>query len=293
VIATGAAVRTLPNTPEHHGIHTLRDLDDCLSLRADLERGPSVAVVGAGFIGAEVAASCRARGLDVTMIEALPTPLGHVFGPDIGETIAAAHRDQGVDLRCGVSVASIEGGERVERVHLSDGSEVDADVVVVGIGVSPVTDWLEGSGVVCDDGVVCDETCQTSLPGVVAAGDVARWHNPLFEETMRVEHWSNAVEMGRAAAERLLAGDGQAQPFGPVPFFWSDQYDLKIQFAGRTTGADESRIAHGSLEERKFIKLFGRKGRLIGALAFNMPRDCMKYRRLLRNRVAWDDALPE
>lgn len=290
LIATGAAPRKLPATAALAGVHVLRTLDDCLALRAELERGPRVAVVGAGFIGAEVAATCRGRGLDVTVIEALPVPLASVLGPEIGGTCAAEHRDRGVDLRCGVSVRGFEGGRRVERVLLDDGSSVVADVVVVGIGVTPETQWLERSGLTLADGVVCDATC-AAAPRVVAAGDVARWHNPLFDETMRVEHWTNAVEQSEAAAATLLAGPDGAQPFASVPFVWSDQYDLKIQAVGRPRPDDDIEIAHGRLEERRFVALFGRKGLLSGAVAMNRARALMVYRRMLRERVSWDAAL--
>ena len=194
---------------------------------------PRVAVVGAGFIGAEVAATCRQRGLEVTLLETLPVPLGSAVPREIGETLAAIHRDAGVTLHCGVRVAGFTGAARVEGVLLEGGSRVAADVVVVGIGVTPETRWLEGSGLPLGDGVLCDETLAAGAPDVVAAGDVARWHNPLFGESMRVEHWTNAVEQAGAAAERLLAGPAAAKPFAPVPFVWSDQYDRKIQVAGR------------------------------------------------------------
>jgi len=289
LVATGAAPRNLPGTPALDGIHTLRTLEDCLAIRADLERAPRVAVVGAGFIGAEVAATCRQRGLDVTLIEQLPVPMAATLGLEIGAICAATHRDQGVDLRCGVRVDGFEGGESVERVRLSDGSTVAADVVVVGIGVFPETRWLESSGLTLDDGLVCDETL-AAAPGIVAAGDVARWTHPLFGESMRVEHWTNAVEQGEAAAERLLAEPGGAKPFAPVPFVWSDQYDLKIQSAGLMKPDDEVHIAHGSLAERRFVALYGRKGRLVGALAFNRVRFLMDYRRLIREGASWEAA---
>lgn len=293
VIATGAAPRKLPGQDALAGVSALRTLDEAVAIRSALEQTPRVAVVGAGFIGAEVAASCRQRGLDVTMIEAMPVPIERAVGADVGETVAAAHRDQGVDVRLGVGVEALEGTDRVERIRLSDGSQVEADVVVVGIGVAPCTDWLEGSGLALGNGVVCDAHCAASAPGVVAAGDVAQWYNPLFQEDMRIEHWSNAAEMARAAVETLLAGDGEAPVYESVPFFWSDQYDLKIQSAGRLAGADESEVVHGSLAERNFLKLYGRKGRLVGALAFNQPRKLIGYRRKLREEVAFADAVAE
>ncbi|TML65477.1 MAG: hypothetical protein E6G17_00555 [Actinobacteria bacterium] len=291
IVATGARPRLLPGTPELDGIHTLRTLDDCLTLRAAFEAMPRVVVVGAGFIGAEVAATASQRGLDVTLLEALPVPLARGLGEEMGRACGALHRDHGVDLRCGVGVEGLEGDGRVERVRLSDGSAVDADVIVVGVGVAPVTGWLASSGLAIEDGVVCDATCAASAPGIYAAGDVARWDNPLFGRSMRVEHWTNATEQATAAARNLLAGPAAAEPFAPVPFFWSDQYDTKIQYVGAAEPGDLVRVVHGSVEDRKFVALYGRDGRLTAALAFSMPRLLMGYRRLLADRATWDDAL--
>jgi 3-phenylpropionate/trans-cinnamate dioxygenase ferredoxin reductase subunit len=289
VIATGASPRWLPGAPRLAGTYVLRSLDDALALRRDLERGPRVAVVGAGFIGAEVAASCRARGLDVTLVEALETPMARGLDPEMGALCGALHRDHGVDVRFGASVDRFEGDERLTGLVLADGARIEADCVVVGTGVRPETRWLEGSGLALDDGVVCDACLATSAPGVVAAGDAVRWAHPDYESPIRFEHWTNAVEQAAAAAVRLL--DGSAEPFAPVPFVWSDQYDAKIQIAGRAHGADHKRIVHGSLEERRFVALYGRAGRLVGAVAFNRPRQLMQVRRLLREGISFEDAV--
>jgi len=285
VIATGAAPRTLPGTERMGGVFVLRTLDDCRGLAAELDKGPKVAVIGAGFIGSEVAASCRARGLDVTVIEALDLPLLRVLGPVVGQACADLHRDHGTDLRLGIGVASLEGGSRVARVRLADGTAVEADVVVVGVGVVPVTGWLEESGLALDDGVVCDAWCRADgADAVVAAGDVARWFHPGFDESMRVEHWTNAAEQGAYAARSLL---GLAtEPFAPIPYFWSDQYDTKIQFLGRATATDEFAVVEGSLEERRFVAAFGRGDRLVGALSMNMPHRIMAW----RSRIAAADS---
>lgn len=292
ILATGASPRTIPGTPDLSGIHVLRSLDDALALRADLDRNPArVAVIGAGFIGAEVAASCRERGLRVTMIEPLEAPMIRGLGIEMGGLMAAIHRDQGVDLRLGIGVEAFEGADRVERLRLSDGSVVDCDVVVVGIGVVPETGWLESSGLELDNGVVCDETCATAAKGVVAAGDVARWPNRLFGRTMRVEHWTHAVEQGVAAARRLLVGDAAAEPFAPVPLVWTDQYDLRIQFCGIADFTGASRVVHGSIAERKFVTLFEHAGRLIGALAFNSARLMIQYRGLIAESASFEQAL--
>jgi 3-phenylpropionate/trans-cinnamate dioxygenase ferredoxin reductase subunit len=290
VIATGATPRRLANQPHLTGLFTLRTLDDALGIRAMLDARPKVVVIGAGFIGAEIAATCRSRGLDVTVLEMLPQPMVRGLGPELGAVLAAIHRDHGVDLRTSVVVDTIEddGAGSVRGVRLGDGSVVAADVVVVGVGVVPETDWLKGSGLAIDNGVVCDETC-SAAPGIVAAGDVARWPNALFDgERMRLEHWTNATEQGVHAARRLL---GHEDPFAPVPFVWSDQYDRKIQTVGRVTADADVHIAHGTLAERQFVALFGGGGRLVGALGFNRPRLVMQYRRIIAERGSWDDAL--
>ena len=290
VIATGASPKRLPGTDHLDGVHTLRTLDDCLEIRAELDRAPRrVAVVGAGFIGAEVASTCRARGIEVSLIEALPVPLERGLGPEMGAVVAEVHRDHGVDVRLGVGVVLIEGGDRVERIRLTDGAVLDVDLVVIGIGVTPNTAWLEGSGLTIDNGVLCDATC-TAAPGVVAAGDVARWPNPRFDEVMRVEHWDNAIAMGTHAARSLLAG-AAAEPFDPVPWFWSDQYDRKIQLSGRAAPEDTVQVVSGSTAERRFVALYGREGRVVGVLGMNQPAKVMRWRSLIEERSSWDDAL--
>jgi len=290
VIATGATPRRLPNQPGIAGLFTLRTLDDALALRELLDARPKVVVIGAGFIGAEIAATCRTRGLDVTVLEMLEQPMVRGLGPEIGAVIAAVHRDHGVDLRTGVQVDGIEddGAGCVRGVRLGDGSIIDADVVVVGVGVVPETKWLEGSALRLDNGVLCDETC-AAAEGIVAAGDVARWPNPLFPGApMRLEHWTNATEQGVHAARRLL---GHAEPFAPVPFVWSDQYDRKIQTVGVVSADAEVHLAHGTFADRQFVALFRRDDRLAGALGFNRPRLVMQYRRVIAERGSWESAL--
>ncbi|MGH9301489.1 MAG: NAD(P)/FAD-dependent oxidoreductase, partial [Acidimicrobiales bacterium] len=208
-IATGARVRELPGSKGLGGVHTLRTLADADRLKSDLARKPKVAVIGAGFIGSEVASTCRGLGLEVTVIEALPQPLSRVLGDEMGAILAGLHRQGGTDLRLGIGVDSLVGSGRVEGVKLAGGEVIGADVVVVGIGVVPNTEWLEGSGLTIDNGVVCDPACGAILvsgeraPGVVAAGDVARWHHGLFDERMRLEHWDNAILQAEHAARTL------------------------------------------------------------------------------------------
>jgi len=291
VIATGAAPKRLPGTDHLDGVHTLRTLDDCQAIRSALEASPRrVAVVGAGFIGAEVAATCRSLGIEVSLIEALPVPLERGLGPSMGAVVADLHRDHGVDVRLGVGVVLIEGSERVERVRLTDGAVLDVDLVVIGIGVQPNTGWLEGSGLLLDDGVVCAATC-LAAPGVVAAGDVARWPNRRFDEVMRVEHWDNAIAMGTHAARTLLSAPGQAEAYAPVPWFWSDQYDRKIQLAGRAGPDDVVEVVAGSVEDRRFVALYGRAGTVVGVLGMNQPAKVMQLRTLVEDGTTWDKAI--
>jgi NADPH-dependent 2,4-dienoyl-CoA reductase/sulfur reductase-like enzyme len=291
VIATGGRVRELPNRPPLDGIHTLRTLDDSLAIRAALASKPKVAVIGAGFIGAEVAASARQLGLEVTMIEALETPLAQSLGPRLGGVLQEVHERRGVRVHCGRRVEGFGGTDRVESVLLDDGTKVDCDLVVVGIGVSPSASWLAGSGVELEDGVRCDETLASSVPGIVAAGDVASWYNPLFEERMRVEHWTNAVEQARHAVSTLLAAPGEAKSFESVPMFWSDQFDIKIQGVGRPKPTDELVLAGGVPESEKFIALYRRAGRLVGAVTFNQPPKLIQLRMLIGKRGGLDEAL--
>ncbi len=292
IIATGARVRTLPRTAGMKGVFGLRTLDDAMALRGSLEAGPArVAVVGAGFIGAEVAATARQRGLEVTVVEALPQPLARVLGDEMGSVCADLHRDHGVELRLGVGVDRVLGEGHVEGLALADGTTVEATVVVVGIGVVPNTEWLADSGLTIDNGVVCDET-GLAAPGVVAAGDVARWPNPAFGgELMRVEHWDNAVEQAGHVARRLLVADADAVPYAPIPYFWSDQYDRKIQLAGRPGPDDDVQVVVGSVAERRFVALYGRDGRLRAGLGMNRPRHVMQVRQLLVGGASWADAL--
>lgn len=291
LIATGAAARTFPGLPALDGIHLLRGLDDALAIRRGLERGPRVCVVGAGFIGAEVAASARALDLEVTMVDPLPVPCQRGLGLEMGNALAELHRDHGIDLRLETSVDAFEGKGQIERLQLSDGSQLETDLVVIGIGAAPTTDWLESSGLELRDGVVCDRTCQTRAPGVFAAGDVARWMHPRLGTDIRVEHWTNAVEQGAYCAARMLDPESPAEPFEPVPMFWSDQYDRMIQAAGYPAPEDEVRVVMGELKAREFVALYGRAGRLTGVLSFNMAREMPRFRRGLAEGSSWDEAL--
>lgn len=294
IIATGARARTLPGVADRPGVYVLRTLEDSLAIRGAIEAGAHhVVVVGAGFIGAEVAATCRGLDLDVTLVEPLPTPLARALPPVIGEVVADLHREHGVDLRLGVGVEAVESGEGgASEVRLSDGSVLVADVVVLGLGVVPNTEWLEGSGLELDNGVVCDATC-LAAPGVVAAGDVARWDSRRYGGPLRIEHWDHAADQAEHAARTLLAwGAGeQGEAYDPVPWFWSDQYDRKIQFAGRAAATDEVRLIDGSFEERRFVVLFGRDGLVSGVLGMNRPAPVIRWRNQMLAGISWADAL--
>ena len=293
VLATGSRNRHLAGTDGMGGVFALRTLDDAKALRAAVEEQPErVVVIGAGFIGSEVAATCRRLGLAVTLIESLAQPLARVLGVQVGSVFADIHRDEDVDVRLGVGVDRVEPDEagHVRRVHLSDGSVIPTSVVVVGIGVVPNTEWLAGSGLRIDDGVVCDATTHAA-PDVVAAGDLARWPNPVFDdEFMRVEHWDHAYGQGEHAARALLAGGG-AEPYGSVPWFWSDQYDRKVQLAGSVRPDDHMVIVEGSLADRRFTALYGRSGRLTGVVAMNHPRPVVQLRPKIAEHLSFAEAL--
>ncbi|GAA2860392.1 NADPH-dependent 2,4-dienoyl-CoA reductase/sulfur reductase-like enzyme [Aminobacter niigataensis] len=290
VICTGAAPRRLGGIADMAGVHELRTLDDGVAIRDAFGKAPRVVVVGAGFIGSEVAASARKLGLDVTIVEASPAPLARALGNDMGLACAGLHADHGTRLLRGVSIESVEGHGRVERVRLTDGTTIDCDLLVVGIGVAPTVDWLAGSGLPIDNGTVCDATLSTPAKGVYAAGDVASWPNELFGLRMRGEQWTNAVEQGRHVARNILADAEEQRPFHGSNYFWSDQYGVRIQFAG-ITAADEIRIVEGSVAERRFLAWYRRGDRLVGALAMNEAKSLMLSKTLIEHRANWNEAL--
>lgn len=281
VVATGASARTLPGTDGLAGVHTLRTLDDAQALRAELLDGlPRIVVIGAGFIGAEVASTAHRLGLQVTVVEALPVPLERQLGCEMGLVCSSLHSDHGVQLVCGTGVAELIGEGRVTGVRLADGRVLPADIVVAGVGVRPNTDWLAGSGVQVDDGVVCDAGCSTSVPGVVAVGDVARCPNPFTGRHARIEHWSNATEQAKTAARTLLTGVPAGAPL-TAPYFWSDQYQVRIQLAGYVAPGAEPEIVEGDVDSRTFTAVYRREDTPVAVLSLNQPKFFNRLRRTL------------
>ncbi|WP_067276418.1 NAD(P)/FAD-dependent oxidoreductase [Streptomyces jeddahensis] len=286
VIATGAAARTLPGSEGLTGVHTLRTLDDARALRDELARGGRLVVIGGGFIGAEVASTAYALGLDVTVVEAAPTPLAGPLGETMGAIVSALHADHGVRLLCGVGVKGLSGETRVDAVLLEDGRSIPADIVVVGVGARPCVEWLQGSGIALDNGVKCGADGRTSLAGVVAVGDCANWYDPRAGHHRRVEHWTGARERPDAAVATLLAG-GAVEPGVPrPPYFWSDQYGVKIQFAGHAAGADSVTIEAGAADDRDVLAVYRRAGNPVAVLGMNQPRLFMRWRKKLAATVS-------
>ncbi|WP_024444707.1 NAD(P)/FAD-dependent oxidoreductase [Mycolicibacterium iranicum] len=273
VIATGLVPKRIKSFPDLAGIHVLRNFDESLALRKEADSASRAVVIGAGFIGCEVAASLRKLGVDVVLVEPQPAPLASVLGQQIGDLVTRLHRAEGVDVRCGVGVSDVSGDDRVRKVTLSDGTELDADIVIVGIGSHPATEWLEGSGLEIDNGVVCDEAGRTSAPNVWAIGDVASWRDNVGGQ-VRVEHWSNVADQARVLVPTML---GQEPPAAvSVPYFWSDQYDVKIQALGEPEATDTVHIVED--DGRKFLAYYERDGVVVGVVGGGFPGKVMKVR---------------
>jgi 3-phenylpropionate/trans-cinnamate dioxygenase ferredoxin reductase subunit len=283
VLATGARARRLPGTGGLPGVHVLRTLDDAVALRAQLAAGGSLVVVGAGFLGAEVASSACSLGLDVTVVEALATPLAGPLGVTMGTAVAGLHTDHGVHLRTGVGVARLLGDGHVEAVELADGTRLPADAVVVGIGAEPDVAWLADSGLDVEGGVRTDATCATAAPGVVAVGDCGLAYDVHAGRHLRAEHWTHALQQPATAAATLL---GAPTPYAAVPYVWSEQYGVHVQLTGWTDGADEPTVVHGSTADRSFVATYERAGQLVAVLGVGAPGPFTKWRRSLRTAAA-------
>lgn len=280
VVATGARARRLPASQDCAGVHTLRTREDGERLRAGLAPGRRLLVLGAGFLGMEVAASARSAGLSVTVVDPAPAPLARALGAEVGGWFARLHQRHGVLVRCGVSLSRLERHGSGYRAGFDDGSSLDCDVVLAAVGATPNTEWLAGSGVRVEDGVLCDEAGRSSVPGVFAAGDVARW--PLFDAQLRIEHWSNALDQARIVADTLLERQGAP---ALLPSFWSDQFEAKARFVGRPGCFDVVRMdepADGAL-----VATFSWQGRVVGGLCVNRPRELVQLRHQIVSATAW------
>ena len=292
VIATGVRPRRLPGTDDIAGVHVLRTLDDARRLRSELAGHRRLVIVGAGFLGAEVASVACAEGIQVTLVSDVEAPLSDVLGNELGQLLVGVHVDHGVRVLTGVKVVGIatEGG-RATGVQLADGTTLVADLILVSIGSIPNTEWLAGSSIPIGNGVLCDQYCRAA-PAVWAAGDVASWQHVGIGERIRVEHRTNAAEQGTAVARNILAGSSPA-PFVPVPYIWSDQYDLKIQIHGLPRGADSFTVTDGSIDERKLVAIYGEGGRARAAVGINMIRPLRAARSLVAENAELASILNE
>ncbi len=291
ILATGSRPRRWPGAGgELGGVHVLRTIEDSLELRAAFDRGPRVAIVGAGFIGCEVAQTARKAGLEVTLIDIAATPM-LPLGPELGAWCAGLHREHGVDVRLGTGVAALVGDGRVEAVELAGGERLAADVVVVGLGALPNTEWLAGSGLQANPGLACDATLTAAGdPDVLGAGDIVSWPHPLADDAeIRVEHWTVAAEHGQLAGRNALAPPEERKPYRTPPYFWSDQYDAKIQSIGLPGRAERLELLESTPDGRRRLYAGERDGRLVGVIAINGARRLGAYRMALEDPPAFDD----
>jgi 3-phenylpropionate/trans-cinnamate dioxygenase ferredoxin reductase component len=286
LLATGAEPRRL-SIPggDLDGVLSLRSVADSDALRGRLKRGGTVVVIGAGWIGAEVAASARQRGLDVTVIDPLTVPLERVLGIEVGAVYRDIHLDHGVQMLLGTGVKAFEGATAVERVRTTDGRELECDFAVVGVGVQPRSGLASQSGLAVDNGILTDEHLQTSAPGVFAAGDVANAHHPFYGEPVRVEHWGNALHQGPVAARTML---GQGDAYDRLPYFFSDQYDVGMEYAG-LVGSWDRVVFRGDPATREFIAFWLTGDRVVAGMNVNVWDVIDPIQRLIGDRVAVDD----
>jgi 3-phenylpropionate/trans-cinnamate dioxygenase ferredoxin reductase component len=292
ILATGSRPRRWPGPGgDLDGVHVLRDLDDALALRAAFDRRPRVVVVGAGFIGCEVAQTARKEDLDVTLIDIAATPM-LPLGPELGGWCAELHREHGVDVRLGIGVAGLVGDGRVSAVELASGEHVPADVVVVGLGAVPNTDWLADTGLTADPGLQCDATL-TAIgdPDILGAGDIVTWPHPLADgEAIRIEHWTVAAEQGQLAGRNAVVAPDERKPYVAPPYFWSDQYDVKIQslgLPGRAEGGFE--LLESTPDGARRVYGGARDGRLVGIIAINAARRLGTYRMALEDSPGFEE----
>ncbi|MEU0796271.1 FAD-dependent oxidoreductase [Amycolatopsis sp. NPDC005961] len=278
VLATGLRPRTLLGQDGLAGVHVLRTLDDALALRAELAPDKRVVVVGDGVLGAEIAATVCGLGVPVTLAGPQPAPLAYQFGPLVSGLLATLHADRGVHLRLGAPVTGLSSSDgRVSGVCLATGEELPAEVVVVAFGAAPATDWLAGSGVLCDNGIVCDSRCRAA-DGIYAAGDVARWHHEGLDVLLRLENRTNATEQAIAVAGTILGDD---RPYAPVPYFWTHQFDARIHVHGKLSADAEVSIVEGEVTTRRFVAEYREGGRVTGVLGWNMPKQARLHRQAI------------
>lgn len=290
VLATGSCARGIgPAASELANVHTLRSYDDCVGLGKALRAAGSLAVVGGGFIGCEVATGAVAAGLAVTMFEPLPVPMGRSLGRVPGQRISELHAAAGLRICTGIGVIGFDGAQRAERIRLSDGSSVQADVVLLGLGAIPASEWLRGSGIAVDRGVLCDEFGRTSVAGVWAAGDVAQTLSRPTGRYETVEHWLNAHEQASIVADNILTGDGELTAYEPLPYFWSEQNGVRVQVLGRLDPEAAPAVVELHSERPSVVYLYG-EARLTGAVSLNAPAQLMSLRPLLLNGGTVEDA---
>lgn len=289
IIATGAAARRWSPSTRLTGLYYLRTLDDAIALRAALARSSDLVIIGAGFIGSEVAATATQLGIRVTVVEAQDVPLAQAVGETTGRALAQVHTQVGTTLRCGVNVTGFTGTDRIEHVHLSDGTTLDADTVLVGIGAVPTVDWLANSGLAVNDGISCDGFLATSAPSVYAAGDAARFPHPRRDGSLRLEHWTAAAEQGAHAAHNAIAPSNPRR-YQPVPYVWSDWSSQRLQLLG-DPHTDHPPTLLGDPASGCFTALYRDGDHFAAVLAMNRPRIVPKLRRLLAQRAPWTEAL--
>lgn len=287
VIATGASPRSLPPIAGAENVVTLRTIADAQKLRELLRRGGRMVVIGAGFIGAEVASTAHALGMEVTVLEKSPTPLCGPLGAQLGAVVAGLHERAGVELLCGADIEDFElTGGSVSAVTLAGGRVLPTDVVVVGIGAVPNTGWLEGSGIELGNGVVCDAVGATSIPGVVAVGDCAAWWDPATGRHHRVEHWTGAAQRPAVAVGALLGADPDTLPAVKPPYFWSDQYGTRLQFAGDASRSDRVAYEYGGPGEDSFLAVYYTGDHPVAVLAWNQTKLFCRWRKTLEKLAA-------
>jgi 3-phenylpropionate/trans-cinnamate dioxygenase ferredoxin reductase subunit len=288
VIATGSRPRKV-DLPGHQlaGVHYLRTIDDVEQIRGNFRPGASLVIVGAGYIGLEVAAVAISRGLKVTVIEMANEVLARVEAPPVSAFMAGVHREAGVEILCNTGLKAFTGTTRLKGVVASDGREIPADLAIVGIGVLPNVELAQEAGIVCDNGIMVDEYCRTSDPDVLAIGDCTNHPNGLLGRRLRLESVHNALEQAKTAASTIL---GSLEPYNQVPWFWSDQYDLKLQIAGLSSRSDQA-VIRGEPKSRSFAAFFLNDGRLAAVYAINSPREFMLSKKLIALGARPDPAL--